>query len=76
MPSEVMLEGLYKSKSQASAQLQTLLALYHHETARNSGKPNYSQLKPAVTLHTDQMMRTGNFRVRNEVVERGAVTQS
>ena len=58
------------SKIQDSVQLQTVLASYDQETARNNGKPNYSQLKAAVKLHIDQMlMRTGNFRVRNKVVE-------
>ena len=37
---------------------------------------NYSRLKTAVKLHIDQIMRTRNFRVWNEVVERGAVTKS
>ena len=41
MPSDVILEGLYKSKSQNSAQLQIVFALYDQETARNNGKPNY-----------------------------------
>ena len=51
MPSSMILEGLYKSKLQNSAQLQTVLALYDKETARNNGKPNYSRLKTAVKLH-------------------------
>ena len=62
-PSDVILEGLYKSKLQDSVQLQIVLALYDKETARNSGKPNCSQLKTAVKLHVDQMMRTRNLRV-------------
>ena len=33
------------------------------------------RLKTSVKLHIDQMMRTRNFRVRNEVVERGSVTK-
>ena len=33
-------------------------------------------MKTSVKLHIDQMMRTRNFRVRNEVVERGSVTKS
>ena len=37
---------------------------------------SYLRLKTSVKLHTDQMMRTRNFRVRNEVVERGAVSKS
>ena len=69
MPTNVILKGLYKSKLQDSAQ-------HQQETARTSGKPNYSQLRTAVILHIDQMMRPRNFRVRNDVVERGLVTKS
>ena len=65
MPSDMILEGLYKSKLQNSAQLQTVLALYDQETARNKEKPNYSQVKTTVKLHIGQMMRTRNFRVRS-----------
>ena len=72
MLSVMILEGLYKSKLQNSVQLQTVLALYDQETAR-SQEPNFQQLKTAVKLHTDQMMRSRNFRVRNDVVERGSV---
>ena len=75
MLSDMILEGLYKSKLQNSVQLQTVLALYDQETAR-SQEPNFQQLKTAVKLHTDQMMRSRNFRVRNDVVERGSVTKS
>ena len=76
MPSDVILEGLYKSKLQDPVQLQTALALYDQETVRNNRQTSYYRLKTAVKLHIDQMMRTRNFRVRNEVVERGSVTQS
>ena len=76
VPSDMILEKLYKSKLQNTAQLQTVLALYDQETARNKGKPNCSQLKTAVKLHIDQMMRTRNFRFRSDVVERGSVTKS
>ena len=58
-----------------SVQLQTVLALYHQETVRNNGQPSYSKLKTAVRIHTDQTTRTRNFRVRNEIVERGAVSK-
>ena len=76
MPSDVILEGLHRPKLQDSVQLQTVLALYDQETVRNNGKTNYLRLKTAIQLHIDQMMRTRNFRVRNEVVERGSVTKS
>ena len=62
MPSEVILEGLYKSKLQDSGQLQTVLAMYDQEIARNNGQPNYSRLETAVKLQIDLMMRTRNFR--------------
>ena len=40
MPSDMILEVLYKSKVQNSVQLQTVLALYDREMAR-SKDPNY-----------------------------------
>ena len=51
----MILEKLYRLKLQNSAQLQTVLALYDQETARNKGKPNSSsQLKTAVKFHIEQ----------------------
>ena len=76
IPSDVILEGLCKSKLQDSVQLQTVLALYDQETVRNNGQTIYVRLKTSEKLHINQMMRTRNFRVRNEVVQRGAVTKS
>ena len=75
MPSDLILEGLYKSKLENSVQLQTLLALYDQEATR-SKEPNYQHLKTALKLHADQMMRTRNFRVPSDVVKRGSVTKS
>ena len=51
MPSDLILEGLCKSKLQNSEQLRTVMALCDQEVARNSGTPNYQQLKTAVKLH-------------------------
>ena len=48
MPSDVILEGLCKSKSQDSVQLQTFLALYDQETVRNNGQTSYLRLKTSV----------------------------
>ena len=58
MPSDPILEGLYKSKLQNSAQRQTVMALYDQEVARNNGTPNFQQLKTAVKLHIDQMAKS------------------
>ena len=76
IPTEMVLEGLYKSKLQDSVQLETPLALYEQENIRNNEHPSLSRLKTSVRRHIDQTMRTRNFRARNETVERGAVTQS
>ena len=76
MPSDVILEGLCKSKLQDSVQLQTVLALYDHGTVRNNGQTSYLRLRTSVKLHIEQMMRSRNFRVRSEDVERGSVTKS
>ena len=76
MPTEMVMEGFFKSKLQDSVQLQTVLALYDLETVRNNGQSSNSRLKTPVKLHIGQMMRTRNFRVHNEVVKRGAVTKS
>ena len=67
---------MYKSKFQDTVQLQTVLALYGQETVRNNGETSCLRSKTSVKLQIHQMMRTRNFRVRNDVVERGAVTKS
>ena len=41
IPTDVILEGLYKSKLQDSFLLHTVLALYDQETVRNNGQPSY-----------------------------------
>ena len=76
IPTDMVLVGFFKSKLQDSVQLQTVLALYEPETTRNNGQPSCSRLKPSARRHTDQTMRTRNFRVRSEIVEGGAVTGS
>ena len=68
--------SLVQVKLLDSVQLQKVLASYDQETVRNIGQPSYSRLKTSVGLQIDQTMRTRNFRVRNEIMERGAVTKS
>ena len=55
-PTEIVLEGLYKSELQDSVQLQTVLALYDQETIRNNGQPSYQRLEASGRLHVDQTM--------------------
>ena len=42
---DVILDGLYKSKLQDSVQLQTMLALYEQETVRNNGQPSLHKIE-------------------------------
>ena len=64
------------SKLQESVQLQIVLALCEQENIRNNEPRSYQQMKTMVRQHNDQMTRTRNFRARNEIVERGAVSKS
>ena len=75
-PSEMVLQGLFKSKLQDSGQIQTVLALYEQENIRNNEPPSYSRLKTTVRRHFDLTMRTRNFSARSDIVGRGAVTKS
>ena len=61
MPSDMILEGLCKSKLQGSVQLLTVLASFDQETVRNNGQPSYSRNQSSVRLHIDQTMKTRNF---------------
>ena len=47
------------------------IVLYDQETIRNNGQPSYQRLKASVRRHIDQTITTRNFRVWNEIVERG-----
>ena len=76
IPTEMVLEGSYKSKLQVSVHLQAVLALYDRENIRNNEQSSYSRLKTSARRHIDQTMRTRNFRARSGIVERGAVTKS
>ena len=72
----MVLEGFYKSEVQDSVQLQTVLALHEQENIRNNEQTSYSGLKTSIRRDVDQTMMTRNFRARNDIVERGAVTKS
>ena len=74
-PSDNVLEGLYFSKLQDSSQIQTIMALYKQEIMRGGGKRDYHRLRMCVKLYIEQAQKSKNFRVQNEITERGAVTK-
>ena len=57
LPKDSILENLCKMRIRESVQLQTV------------SRPIYQKLKTMVRRHIDQMIRTRNFKVRNERVE-------
>ena len=57
----------YKMRIPELVQLQTVLALYDQELDRDRATPSYQRLKTLVRKTCgDQMIRTRNFRARNE----------
>ena len=63
-------------KLQGSGQLQTVLVLYNKELSRNGVSPSYQRLRTMVRQQIDQIIRTRNFRARNERIETGVVVES
>ena len=73
MPRENVLESLYKMRKREYVQVQTVLALIEREIDQHRSTPSCEKLKTLVRRHTDHMIRTRNFKVRNERVETGVV---
>ena len=69
IPTENVLEGLCKLRIRDSVQLRTVLALYDQEIYRDEAMPSYQKFKAMIRRHIDQMIRTGNFKARNERIE-------
>ena len=76
IPAENVLKGFCKLKIRDSVQLQTVLASYDEEIVRNQEVPSYSRSKTMVRRHIDQMIRTRNFKARDDRIQTGAVTES
>ena len=63
---DTVLEGLYKSTLQVSVQLQTVLALYDKETARNNGRTvrpveDTHQVTQSGMLTKNGFLKSGNL---------------
>ena len=63
IPTENVLEGLYKMKIRDSVQLQTVLIMYGQEIVRDRLMRSCSRLKTLIRRHVDQMSRTRNERI-------------
>ena len=71
LPKDSILESLYKMRTRGSVQFQTVLAEHEQEILQDRSRPNYQKLQTMVRRHLDQMIRTRNFKVRNERIGTG-----
>ena len=76
VPGENVLESLNKIEIRGSVQLQTVLAIYEQEIDRDRAMPSYQRLNTMVRRHIVQMIRTRNFRARNERIETRMLVKS
>ena len=51
------------------------MALYNQEILRGGGKIDDHRLRMCVKLFIEQGQRCKNFKIQNEITERGAVTK-
>ena len=76
IPSDDILESLYKLRVRESAQLKTAGELYDIEIHQKISVPNYQKLKTMVKRSIDQKLRIRNFDARHEKNESAAVMKS
>ena len=76
IPSDDILESLYKLRIRESEQLKTVLKLFDMEIHQKISTPNYQRLKTMVRRSIDQKLRLRNFDARHERIETGAVVKN
>ena len=65
IPSDDILEGLYKLRIQESEKRKTVLGLYNMEIHQKKIGPDYHRLKTMVKRSIEQSLRMKNFEARN-----------
>ena len=76
IPSDDILEGLYKLRIRESEKLKTVLELYDLEIHQKKAGPDYHWLKTMVKRSIEQNLRIKNFEVRNGNYETNAVVKN
>ena len=76
IPSEDILESVYKLRIRESDQLKTVLELYDVEIHQKTSVPNYQKLKTMMKRCIDQKLRLRNFDARHGKIESGTVIKS
>ena len=76
IPSDDILEGLYKLRIRESEKLKTVLELYNMEIHQKKAGPDYHSLRTMVKRSIEQNLRIENFDARNGNYERNAVVKN
>ena len=76
IPSDDILEGLYKLRTRESEKLKTVLELYDLEIHHKKAGPEYHRLKTMVKRSIEQNLRIKNFEARNGNYETNAVVKN
>ena len=76
VPSDDILENLYKLRIRESEKLKTVLELYNMEIHQKKAGPDYHRLKTMVKRSIEQEIRNKNCGARNRNYERNAVVKN
>ena len=76
IPSDDILESLYKLRIRESEKLKTVLELYDLEIHQKKAGPDYHRLKTMVKRSIEQNLRMKNFEARNGRFETSAVVKN
>ena len=76
IPSDDILDGLYKLRIRESEKLKTVLEMYNMEIHQKKAGPDYHRLKTMVKRSIEQDLRNRNFGARNGNYERNAVVKN
>ena len=76
IPSDDILEGLYKLRIRESEKLKTVMELYNMEIHQKKAEPDYHRLKTMVKRSIEQNLRMKNFEARNGNFETSAVVKN
>ena len=76
IPSDDILEGLYKLRIRESEKLKTVLEFYEMEVHQKKAGPDYHRLKTMVKRSIEQDLRNRNFEARNGNFEKNAVVKN
>ena len=76
IPSDDILEGLYKLRIRESEKLKTVWKFYNVEIHPKKARPDYHRLKTMVKRSIEQSLRIKNFEARNGNYETNAVVKN